>query len=423
MMTLRSPLLSVLRGLAVLLLCALPVAAQETERVAAVVNDDIVTLHDLEQRMRLALASSNFPDTMESRSRVGPQVLRGLIDDRLKTQEAKRLKISISPAEIASSIATIERQNNMPAGSFEPFLKSKGIELDTMREQIRAELSWVRVVRHELVPDLHIGEAEIDARLASLQANLGKPEYLVAEIFLAVDDVRREAEVRTLAERLIEQMHQGAPFPALARQFSQTGAAGGDLGWIAQGSLDDELMAALAKIDKGNITPPIRTVDGFHIMLLRDKRLAGQGEQGEPIYDIMTIHLPVLPGSTPAERETQLKQMRDLIASDKSCDEDEKQIKQVIATADYSRAPKIKRSEIPAEVFSLISGLGPRQVSTPLEENRSRRIFTVCGRVDPKSGLPSRDDIRTRIEDEQLDIMAKRYIRNLRRAAFVEIRV
>jgi peptidyl-prolyl cis-trans isomerase SurA len=404
-------------------LCNVPLAAQETERVAAVVNDDVITLHDLEQRMRLALASSNLPDSMETRSRIGPQVLRGLIDDRLKTQEAKRLKIAIAPAEIASSIANIERQNNMAAGTFEPFLKSRGIELETMRQQIQAELSWVRVVRHELVPDLHIGEAEIDARLAMMQANLGKPEYLVAEIFLAVEDIRHEADVRTLAERLIEQMRQGAPFPALARQFSQTGAAGGDLGWIGQGSLDDELMAALAKLDKGGVSPPIRTIDGYHILLLRDKRLAGLGDKSEPLYDILTVHLPIIPGSTEAERDAQLKQVRDIIASDKGCDDDEKRIKQSVATAEYTRASKIKRSEIPPDVFALISDIAPRQISAPLDDKYVRRLFTLCGRIDPKGGLPSRDDIKTRIEDEQLDIMAKRYLRNLRRSAFVEIRV
>jgi peptidyl-prolyl cis-trans isomerase SurA len=423
MMTLRSPFLSLLRGLAILLLCSVSLAAQETERVAAVVNEDIVSLHDLEQRMRLALASSNLPDSVEWRSRVGPQVLRGLIDDHLKTQEAKRLKITIAPAEVASSIANIERQNNMPAGTFEPFLKNKGIELDTMRQQILAELSWVRVVRHELIPDLHIGEGEVDARLAALKANLGKPEYLVGEIFLAVEDPRHEAEVRTLAERLIEQLHQGAPFQALARQFSQTGAAGGDLGWVAEGTLDEEVMVALAKLDKGNITPPIRTVDGYHILLLRDKRLAGQTDVTEPVYDIMTVQLPILPGSTAAERDEQLNRVRDVISSSKSCDDYEKQIKQAVATADYTRSSKVKRSEIPPAIAALISDLGPGQLSTPLDENNMRRLFTVCGRIDPKGGLPSREEVRARLEDEQLDIMARRYLRDLRRAAFVEIRV
>lgn len=423
MMTIRSYLLHLLCGLAILLACHAPLAAQEVERVAAVVNDDIVTLHDLEQRMRVALASSNLPDTLESRSRIGPQVLRGLIDDRLKTQEAKRLKIAVAPSEVSASFANVARQNRMTSEMFESFLKSKGIEPDTLRQQITAEMSWVRVVRHELFPDLHVGEAEIDARLATLKANMGKPEYLVAEIFLAVDDPKRDNEIKTLAERLIEQLHQGAPFPALARQFSQTGAAGGDLGWVSQGALDDELMDALAKLDKGSITPPIRTIDGYHIMLLRDKRIAGQTEETEPSFDILTIQLPILPGATDAERDAELKKVRDVIASGKSCDDDEQAVKQTVANADFTRNTKVRQSEIPPAIAALTQNLKPKEISQPLDENGMRRVFTVCGRIEPKGGLPSRDEIRTRIEDEQMDIMARRYLRDLRRAAFVEIRI
>ena len=184
MMTPRNLRFFLCRLLAALaLLGALPaaLAAQETQRVAAVVNEDMISLHDLENRLRVALLSSNLPDTMESRSRVAPQVLRRLIDERLQIQEAERVKIAISAGEIANGMANIERQNNMPRGAFEPFLKSRGIDPETIRQQVRAEISWARVVRRELLPDLKIGEEEIDARLETVKANLGKPEYLAAK--------------------------------------------------------------------------------------------------------------------------------------------------------------------------------------------------------------------------------------------------
>lgn len=424
MMTLRLFQKSLAGALtALMLFSASHVSAQETQRVAAVVNDDIISLHDLEQRMRLALASSNLPDNMENRSRIAQQVLRGLIDEHLKTQEADRLKIAVAPAEIANGIATIERQNNMPKGSFEPYLKERGIDADTIHQQIRAELAWIRVVRHELIPDVHIGEEEIDARLAALKSNLGKPEYLVGEIFLSVEDLRHEAEVHNLADRLIEQMHQGAPFSALARQFSQTGAAGGDLGWVSEGMLDASLMGPLSKMDKGNITPPIRTIDGYHILLLRDRRIAGQNENAEALYDILTVQMPLLPSSTAAERAEELKRFKDATASGKNCDDLESQIKQKMPSAEYNRATKVKESEIPPNIAGLINGLPQGQFSEPLEESGIRRLFAVCRRVEAKGGLPSRDDVRARLEDEQIDIMARRYLRDLRRAAFVEIRV
>ena len=412
-------------SLAVLLiLCGLPVAAQETQRVAAVVNDDIISLHDLESRMRLVIVSSNLPDTVETRSRVGPSVLRTLIDERLKIQEAERMKISISATEINAGIAMIERQNNLAPGYFESNLKGSGIDIDTMRQQIRAERSWVRVVRQTLIPDLHIGEEEIDARLATLRDNLGKPEYLVGEIFLAVEDLRHEAEVRQLSERLIEQMKQGAPFSALARQFSQTGAAGGDLGWVSDGMLDETLMVALRQLDKGGVTPPIRTIDGYHILLLRDKRIAGEGPSNKaPIFDLLVIQIPDLPSSTRAERDDQVKLLREASGIGQNCDDYEKQIKGLVPSAEVSRSRKVNSDEIPAEIHTLIANLKSGQISEPIQDPDGRRLFAVCGRTDPTGGLPSRDDIRTRIEDEQLQNMARRYLRDLRRAAFIEIRI
>ena len=418
---LLSLLLGTLTALAPMALS--PARAEDTVRVAAVVNDDIVSMRDLEERIRVALLSSNLPDNVETRRRVGTPVLRRLIDERLQMQEAHRLKIAITPAEIAGGLATIERQNNMDNGGFEKFLKSKDIDAETIRDQIRAELAWMRVVRGELVPDLHIGEQEIDARLLTMKASLGKPEYLVAEIFLPVDDPNRAEEQRNLAVRLIEQMRQGAPFSALARQFSQAGAAaGGDLGWISEGMLDDEVMKELASMEKGSVTQPMRTIDGYHIILLRDKRIIGEGPTGEPTYELLSIEIPVRPSASPIEREEQLKRLQGGLAGGKSCEEYEKLIKQ-IPTAGYRRTSKLMASELPREVASMITTLQPGSLSEPAGSPESWRIFAVCGRTEPTGGLPSRDDVRRRLENAQLEIMANRYLRDLRRSAFIEIRV
>ncbi len=396
--------------------------AQDVQRVAAVVNDEVISLRDLENRMKLALLSSNLPDSVEARSRLLPQVLRRLIDEHLELQEAARLKLSVSTAEIATGLATIEQRNNMQPGMFEPLLKSKGIDPETIRQQIRSELAWGQVVRHELRNELHVAEESVDARLAAIKANQGKPEYLVAEIFLAVDNPRHEEEIRTLGERLIEQMRQGAPFAALALQFSQTGAAGGDLGWVSEGMLDDRLMTALSEMRPGQVTPPLRTADGFHILLLRDRRLVGQGLSNGPTVDVLTIELASLPSATAAERDTQLKRLRDSLATGKSCDDFEK-LAHEVPSATTSRATEVPVAQVPPAVQALIGTLPIGTVSEPLEGSNSRRMFAVCARHEDTGGLPSRDTIRRRMEDEQFEIMARRYLRDLRRSAFIELRI
>lgn len=397
--------------------------AQDMERVAAVVNEDVITIRDLEQRVRVALLSSNLPDSQEARARVAPQVLRRLIEEQIQIQESEHVGISIGDGEVANGFASIERQNNMPKGSFEPFLKSNGIDPETLRQQIKAELAWVKVIRSQLVPNLRIGEEEIDARLDRLKANLGKPEYLAAEIFLAVDQPSRDGEVRGLAANLFEQMHGGAPFSALARQFSQSGAAsGGDLGWVSEGMLDDELFQALASLRVGQVTQPIRLGDGYHILLLRQKRIAGENEGTEPLLDLAAITILRAPGSSPEEQRQQVERVHSALASARSCERSEVEIRK-FPTAQWHRPDKVKPSELPPELRPIAEGLAVGGVSAPQGQGDISRIFMLCSRTEPTAGLPSRDDVKRRIEDEKVALMAQRYLRDLKRAAFVEIRI
>lgn len=397
--------------------------AQETERVAAVVNEDVISVRDLEMRIRLVLLSSNLPDTMENRSRVGAQVLRKLVDEHLQTQEADKQKVSVLPGEINAGIANIERQNNMPKGGMESLLKSKGIDPDTLRQQIKAEISWSRASRRELAGSVKIGEEEVDSRLQTLRENLGKPEYLAAEIYLPVDQPAHQAEMESLGSRLLEQLKQGAAFSALARQFSQTGGgSGGDLGWVSDGMLDEQLMGALANLQPGSVSPLIHAPDGLHIMLLRDKRIVGE-VKSEPVLDLAVVQLTILPSATPSEKEDQMKRLRDAASTVKNCDDFPKALKG-LPSAEWSHPGKVKPSEIPREVLALIDTLPTMQLSQPQISPEIQRFYLICGRTDPvQGGLPSRDDIHQRLEDEKMDVQAKRYLRDIRRAAFVEFRV
>lgn len=404
---------------------ACPVSAQEqrSERIAAVVNEDAISLRDLDMRIRLVLLSSNLPDTVETRSRIGGQVLRRLVDEHLQLQEAGKQKISVSSADIENGIGNIERQNDMPKGAMEQLLKSKGIDPDALRQQIKTEIAWARTVRRQLTPEIKVGEKEIDARLQTLRENMGKPEYLAAEIFLPIDNPSRKAEVEALAERLMEQLHQGAPFSALARQFSQTGgSSGGDLGWVSEGMLDGQMMKVLSQLSPGHASNPFESFDGIHILLLRDTRIVGQAKS-EPVLDMAIINLTTLPSATVTERDDQIRRLREATTGLKSCDDFPRALK-AIPSADWAHPGKIHPSEVPRDVATLVDGLAPLQVSQPLNMPDGKRFYVVCGRTEPDaSGLPSRDDVRQRLEDEKLEMQAQRYMRDLRRAAFVEFRI
>jgi peptidyl-prolyl cis-trans isomerase SurA len=249
-------------------------AQQDLFRPAAVVNDDVISVLDLAMRLQLAIIAAGVEDTQDLRRRLTPQVLNSLIDERLQMQEAKRLDISVSETHIAGALEQIAQQNNMTEGQFLTMLRNRGVIPTTLIDQIRAQIAWQSVVQRRVRPNVVIAPEEVEEVANRLAARRGAIERRVAEIFIPVESTAREAEALANANRLFDELRRGANFSGLARQFSQsvTATLGGDLGWVRDGELDEELNSVLAQMGPGEVSPPVRTVSGFHILFLRDMR-------------------------------------------------------------------------------------------------------------------------------------------------------
>ncbi|HYU13556.1 MAG TPA: peptidylprolyl isomerase, partial [Stellaceae bacterium] len=234
-------------------------------KIAAVVNDEVISAFDLISRIRMVLVSSNIADSPETRQRIAGQVLRSLIDEKLQLQEAKRQSVTATDDEINKALEQIEKQNNMKAGALNEFMKARGIDRGALVDQLTASIVWAKLVRRQAVQSASISDDEIDTALKRAKEHAGEPQSRVAEIFLAVDNPAQEEEVRHLAERLSQQMKQGARFSAVATQFSQsaTAAVGGDIGWVRPDQLPPELAKAAAQLKPGELSPPIRTTGGY----------------------------------------------------------------------------------------------------------------------------------------------------------------
>ena len=234
-------------------------SGQEAVRIAAVVNNEAISdprsrgAHRCRHRLVPAAGQR-----LRFAEQLAPQVLRSLIDERLKVQEAERLRVRVSKAEMANARQNVERRNGIPAGGLDDFLRSQGLDTASVTDQLRAEILWSKLVRGRLGATVSVGEGEIDEAIARLEANRGRPEYRVAEIFLAVDSSQREAEVRAAAASLFRQLTAGASFTQIAQQFSQsaTAAVGGDIGWVVEGQLPGEIESVLEHLEPGSIAPP-----------------------------------------------------------------------------------------------------------------------------------------------------------------------
>ncbi len=258
-------------------------ASAQTMEIAALVNDEVVSRLDVEQRISLMSLSADRELTPDDRKKIYPQILRSLIDERLQIQEARRMNLMANEAEIMGAVARLAAQNNIPIEQFENHIAEKGGNYDSLLEQLKATISWTKVVRQKFATVAIVTEDEIGAEFDKIKSATASPEYHVAEIFLAVDDPKDEESIKKTADDLVQKILQGAAFDELARQFSQSQSAteGGDLGWVKRGQLPEAADMKLAKMNANQVTRPIRVAEGFAILFLREIRTPNSAETPE----------------------------------------------------------------------------------------------------------------------------------------------
>ncbi|MFM8819412.1 MAG: peptidylprolyl isomerase [Phenylobacterium sp.] len=402
-----------------------PARAGLSESVAAVVNDEIISTFDLAQRMRLLIATSGIQPTQQNLPQFQREALSGLVDERLQLQELRRVekqqKIDIVPSDqdVDEQLTEMARENNANLQQFKNSLAAQGIGIDTLREQVRAQSGWQRWVRGRYGSRLRIGEDQVKAELERVAAAASKPQYQIAEVFL---DAARVGGMETAvngAEQLVAQMQQGAPFPAVARQFSASpsAAAGGDVGWITAGEMPPEVDAALEQMRPGQLSRPIPVRDGVYIVYLRDRR-AGASSVTVALKQA-AIALPS--GASEAEvnsARARLFELREKLSGCQSVEDAAARYPGVVA-ADLGEA---ELKDLSPAFRAAVEGLAPGQTSQPIRTTVGLHVLTVCGRGSGGGGAVTAQQVEGRLFGQQLSMIARRYMRDLRTAATIETR-
>ncbi len=384
--------------------------------IVAVVNDSVITKVDLEQRMQLALLSSGMPNRPDVQAQMLPQILRSLIDEQLQVQEAKRLDLTVSQEEIDQALQRVGRENKIP-GNILDFLKKNGVPPEALTAQVRNGLLWTKVVQRELRPRVEVAEDEIDAMIERIRANAGKEEFLLSEILLPVDNPSEEEQVRAVADNLVNQIRTGANFAAIALQFSQgaDAAHGGDLGWVQPGQLAPDIARALTNAAVGQVSAPIRTARGFHILGVRDMRTISIGDPAKAKITLEQAFRPYANGDQPSV----LKEAERLRSDVKNCASLEKTL------ADYpgwkaQKLGEVNPTEAPSWLAEKVRNVPAGNSSEPLDTDKGAVVIFVCSR---DAGGIDREAIMRAIGTEKLELQSRRLLRDLRRSAYMDIRV
>jgi len=372
------------------------------------------------------MLSSNFPDSPETRQRIAGQVLRTIVDEKLQMQEAKRQNVTATDDEIKKAISQIEKQNNMQPDQLDAVLKAHGIDRASLVDQLTASIVWAKLVRRLVSQTNVVSEEEINEASKRIKESANQPQSRVAEIFLAVDNPQQDDEMRRLAERLIEQMKHGARFSAVAQQFSQsaTAAVGGDLGWLRPEQLSPDLAKAVAEMRPGELSPPIRSGAGYYLLLVLDRRTGRSDPNAdEAVLHLVQVVFPLPPQASEAMRRAALAEAQNTKAAAKNCAEMLK-IGKEKGSAQLSSEGRLRVSQIAPAVRNIVSQLEVGQASQPIVQKNGVGVIMVCEKGTPNATtLPSRDEIADQLARQRAENLARRYLRDLRRTAFVDVRV
>jgi peptidyl-prolyl cis-trans isomerase SurA len=268
-----------------------------------------------------------------------------------------------------------------------------------------------------------VGEDEIDEVIDRINASKGSTEYLLAELFMAVETPDQEEEVRERLTEMVNEIVRGQSFGAIAEQFSQSASAteGGDIGWVERGQLDEETVKALDDLPTNRLTPLIRTASGFYVYLLRDRRTLAAASPEDATVTLAQLLLPTEPGASQDDiaAQTELAQtVRDTVSG---CD-DFQRIASELNVGPVDPTPGLRIGDLATAIRPAVTNLKVGDVSAPQRTDAGVLLLMVCERKDAVSNLPSREDIADNLTRQRLDLVARRYLRDLRQQAFIDIR-
>jgi len=397
-----------------------------SEGVVAIVNDNVISTYDLRQRVLLLMVTAGVRPTPENLPQVQQEALRALVDEHLEVQEIKReekeqkFDILATDDEVNGEIARMAKGNRMTGDQLLAALAKAGVGADTMRDQIRAQMSWERWIHGRYGGSrMKIGQDQVTAVIRSLEAEASKPQYEVSEIFIDANRAGGIGPATDGAKQLIAQMQQGAPFAAVARQFSSapTAANGGDAGWESESELQPEVRDAISQIRTGQLSQPIVTHDGVYIVLVKDKRAGSDSV----IVQLKQAAISLASDAPAADVEVARSKLLKLKTEIKGCASVEASAAKVdgVVAGDLGQAdvkdlaPSFQQAILPLKVD---------QVSDPVRTGAGLHLIILCARHQSGLTMPSRDEIESRIEDQELSMISRRYLRDLRSSATIETR-
>lgn len=397
-------------------------AKSNVYRPSATVNGEIITATDIEQRLALIrIANSDAVLPPEELQRLRSQVFSNLIDEKLQIQEAKAAEIEIDENVVNAQFARLATRFKQTPEQFSAYLASKGSSAAAVKQQIRGEFAWDRLLSRNIQSTTNVSTDEVAAVEKRLNEAKGQDEFHLGEIYLSASP-ENAATVTENAKKIIQALQAGGSFAAYARQFSEasTASVGGDLGWVKPALLPQSMAEAATQMQPGQLVGPIEVPGGISIMLMIDRRQVLTADPRDAILSLKQISLDFPAGTTQAKATELAGQFAEATRSIAGCGAADDVAKRLGANV-VSR-DNIEMRQLPAPLQNTLISLQIGQVTQPFgAANEGVSVLVLCGRDLPQTATSANlEQIEQRLLEEKVNKRAQRYLRDLRRDAVIE---
>ncbi|EHH67194.1 peptidylprolyl isomerase [Gluconobacter morbifer] len=402
-----------------------PVRPPPEDQILAVINGQVLTQRDVDNRAKLFVLSTGLPVSSEIMGRMRGQIINQMIDERLKTQEILRRHINVEPEQIAAAISNIEQRNGMPKNALRNRLASDGVSLTTLIDQIRVQIGWMQVLREQLGAEGRITATQIAQREEALQAEQGRPQYMMSEIFVPVPDPRHDESELAFTKTIINELREGAPFPIVAAQFSQAQSAldGGSMGWMQEDNLDPQVVSIVRQMPIGAISNPIQVAGGFVIATVQAKRVVGK--QLGTLLDLRQVFFPfdtpLNPQNPTDQQKLALQKATHAIQTVHSCPEMEELNKSLGEKRPSNPGAQIMERLMP-QMRAILEPLPLNHVSRPLVSTDGIALLMICNRQQKNLAQQSPSEIADQLMNEHVEQASRQLQRDLHRRAVIDMR-
>jgi peptidyl-prolyl cis-trans isomerase SurA len=403
----------------------------QVDRIVAVVNDEVITYNDLNERVNLVTRQiQRQGGQVPGAEALSRQILERLINDLVQVQLAKETGIKVDDATLDRTIERIAQENNLAPAAFRAALERDGIRYPRFREDIRSEIMLARLREREVDNHVVVTDAEVETEIArEAREASSDAEYNLAHVLVVVAPQSNPQQIeqrRRRALAALSELRRGTNFAQVAATYSDAPDAlqGGVLGWRPSGRLPQAFLAEVSKLKSGEVSDIIRSPNGFHIVKLLDKRGRAAAAGGVQQTKVRHILLRARDGLTEEQARQRLAAMRERIVSGNA--DFAELAKQNSEDASASKggdlgwiAPGDTVPEFERVMNSLKDGEVSQPTQTPfgwhlvqVQERRSEELS-----ADRKK-IAARQAIRARKADEA----HQDWVRQMRDRAFVENR-